>query len=253
MKNEIKIFLTALMFYTRIPVGSISGWNESMLNRSTRYFPVIGIIVGCAGALSFWLAAMYLPVSIAIILSMVITILFTGAFHEDGFADFCDGFGGGYTRERILEIMKDSRIGTYGSIGLFAMLGTKFVSLMHVDDSRIPFILIVGHALSRVFPVLLIYTSKYARLDATSKTKPIGKADTVFSLAFALVTGCLALLLINWQEILLALSILAGVTFFFRNYITRKLGGYTGDVLGALQQLCEVIFYLVILGFQYSL
>lgn len=250
MKNELKIFLTALSFYTRVPVGNIKGWSEDLLNKSTRYFPIIGIFVGGVAALSFGLVNMYFPVSIAVVVSMVLSILFTGAFHEDGFADFCDGFGGGYTKERILEIMKDSRIGTYGSIGLFAMLGLKFITLIHVEETRIPMLLIAGHAVSRVFPVLLIYTSDYARLDASSKTKPVGKADSTFSLFFAVLSGTIILVLLPWQEIMLSLSIMVIVAFFFRNYITRKLGGYTGDVLGALQQLCEVFFYLVILGYQ---
>ena len=250
MRNEIKIFLTALMFYTRIPVGRIEGWSEKMLNKSTRYFPVIGWIVGGVGALVYFAFEAVLPVTLAVALSMVATILLTGAFHEDGFADFCDGFGGGYTPERILEIMKDSRIGTYGTVGLLSVLSIKFLALSHVDAIRIPFILITGHALSRVFPVLLIYSSVYARLDATSKTKPVGKADSLFSLLFALVTGGLSLLFLAWQETVLVVALLLIVTFFFRNYITRKLGGYTGDVLGALQQLCEVFFYLCILAYQ---
>ncbi|WP_319589578.1 adenosylcobinamide-GDP ribazoletransferase [uncultured Draconibacterium sp.] len=250
MRNEIKIFLTALMFYTRIPVGRIEGWTEKMLNKSTRYFPVIGWIVGGVGAVVFLLFGAVLPVSLAVALSMVATILLTGSFHEDGFADFCDGFGGGYTPERILEIMKDSRIGTYGTVGLLSVLAIKFLSLSHVDAMRIPFILIAGHTFSRVFPVLLIYSSSYARLDATSKTKPVGKADSLFSLLFALVTGGMSLIFLDWQETVLVVAVLLIVTFFFRNYITRKLGGYTGDVLGALQQLCEVFFYLCILAYQ---
>lgn len=250
LAGAFKIFLTALSFYTRIPVGEIKGWTEEMLNKSTRYFPLIGIIVGGVAAVSFWSISFYLPVSLAVALSMVISILFTGAFHEDGFADFCDGFGGGYTPTKILEIMKDSRIGTYGSIGLIAMLGLKFLALTHISVGRIPFVLITGHAVSRIFPVLLIYSSKYARLDASSKTKPVGKADSVFSLLFAIVTGGTTLLLLTWQEILISISVLLLLSFFFRTYITRKLGGYTGDVLGALQQLCEVFFYLSLLAWQ---
>ncbi len=250
MKNELKIFLTSLSFYTRIPIGNIRGWNEGMLNKSTRYFPLVGILVGGVGALAFVIVSLYLPVSIAVLFSMVATILFTGAFHEDGFADFCDGFGGGYTPERILEIMKDSRIGTYGSIGLFAMLGTKFITLINIDAARIAIVLITGHAISRIFPVLLIYTSEYVRLDASSKTKPVGKADSLFSLCFAILSGGASLYLLQWHEIIISIALLIIVAFLFRNYIIRKLGGYTGDVLGALQQLCEVFFYLAILGFQ---
>lgn len=250
MKTEFKIFLTALMFYTRFPVSKIEGWSETMLNKSTRYFPFIGIIVGGVGALVFWGAIQIFPVSLSVLLSIIATIFFTGAFHEDGFADFCDGFGGGYTKERILEIMKDSRIGTYGSIGLIMILGVKFLALTQIDVVRIPYLIIAGHAISRLFPVLLIYTSEYARLDASSKTKPVGKADSTFSLLFALAIGGSTLLLLSGIEIVITLSILTIVFLLFRKYINKKLDGYTGDILGALQQLCEVFFYLSIVGIQ---
>lgn len=238
------------MFYTRFPVKQIEGWSEDMLNKSTRYFPFIGILVGGVGALSFYGAIQLFPVSIAVILSMVITIFFTGAFHEDGFADFCDGFGGGYTVERILEIMKDSRIGTYGTVGLLMILGVKYFALTQIEITRIPFILIAGHAVSRLFPVLLIYTSEYARLDASSKTKPIGKADSTSSFILALLLGGATLFLVSWVEAVIGSAVLLVVFLIFRRYITKKLGGYTGDVLGALQQLCEVFFYLSMVAIQ---
>lgn len=250
MKTEFKIFLTALMFYTRFPVKKIEGWSETMLNKSTRYFPLMGIIVGGVGALVFIGAVQIFPISLAILLSMIATIFFTGAFHEDGFADFCDGFGGGLTKERILEIMKDSRIGTYGSIALLMILGVKFSALTQIEIERIPFVIIAGHAVSRLFPVLLIYTSEYARLDASSKTKPVGKADSTFSLLFALAIGGSTLFLLSWIEAVIILTILTIVFLLFRKYINKKLGGYTGDILGALQQLCEVFFYLSMVAIQ---
>ncbi len=234
------------MFYTRFPVSEIKGWSEVMLNKSTRYFPLIGMLVGVVTAFSFFAASQVFPVSLSLVLAMAVSVLFTGAFHEDGFADFCDGFGGGHTKERILEIMKDSRIGTYGTIGLMLMLGTKYASLLQIDEARTPFILIAGNAFSRVFPVLLIYTADYARLDATSKTKPVGKADSVFSLIFALATGSSLLVFLQWHEIIITVVLLTVVFLLFRMYIIKRLEGYTGDVLGALQQISEVLFYLVI-------
>lgn len=234
------------MFYTRFPVSEIKGWSEVMLNKSTRYFPLIGMLVGVVTAFSFFAASQVFPVSLSLVLAMAVSVLFTGAFHEDGFADFCDGFGGGHTKERILEIMKDSRIGTYGTIGLMLMLGTKYASLLQIDEARTPFILIAGNAFSRVFPVLLIYTADYARLDATSKTKPVGKADSVFSLTFALATGSSLLVFLQWHEIIITVVLLTVVFLLFRMYIIKRLEGYTGDVLGALQQISEVLFYLVI-------
>lgn len=248
--KEFKIFLTAIMFYTRIPVGNIKGWSNDMLNKSTRYFPLIGYIVGGIGALVFWGASQLFPIHIAVILSIVGTIFLTGAFHEDGFADFCDGFGGGIGTEKILDIMKDSRLGTYGSIGLLSMLALKFTTLAQFGIDQIPLIIIAGHAASRIFPVMLIYTSEYVRLDETSKVKPIGKTDSTFSLVFALIVGGASFFLLPWQQSVVALAIMLLVFILFRAYVINRLGGYTGDVLGALQQLCEVFFYLAILGVQ---
>ena len=221
-----------------------------MLNKSTRYFTFIGVLVGGVGALIFWGAVQVFPVSVAVILSIVATVFFTGAFHEDGFADFCDGFGGGSSPSKILEIMKDSRIGTYGSVGLILILGVKFLTISNFNTSQIPLILIAGHAASRIFPVLLIYSSNYVRIDLKSKIKPIGHADSIFSLLFAILVGMVPVLFISWKVALLIFVILSVLFLIFQKYIEKKLGGYTGDVLGALQQLSEVLFYLSVLGFQ---
>jgi adenosylcobinamide-GDP ribazoletransferase len=175
---------------------------------------------------------------------MAASIFITGAFHEDGFADFCDGFGGGYTKEKILEIMKDSRIGTYGTIGLIMILAIKFLSLTNIETAQIPIVLISAHSFSRIFPVIMIYTSTYSRMDATSKTKPIGKKSNIFSLIVAIVFGIGFLLFINWIAILAIIILCSFAFLIFRNYVIRKLGGYTGDVLGAIQQISEVCFYL---------
>lgn len=236
------------MFYTRFPVGNIKGWNETMLNKSTRYFPLVGIFVGGVAALVFFSAGKVFSVHLAVLLSMFASVFFTGAFHEDGFADFCDGFGGGTSPEKVLSIMKDSRIGTYGTVGLIFMLAAKWIVLSEFNYQQLPLIIIAGHSVSRVFPVILIYTSKYARLDATSKTKPVGKADSVFSFLFAAVSGLAILIAFNWIKIVVSISSLLLITFIFRKYIIRKIGGYTGDVLGALQQISEVVFYLILLA-----
>ncbi len=118
MPRELKVFFTAIMFYTRIPVPKGTGFSAENLNRATRYFPLIGILVGGVGALVFILVNLILSTPVTIVISIALMILLTGAFHEDAIADFCDGFGGGYSQEKILSIMKDSRIGTYGAIAL---------------------------------------------------------------------------------------------------------------------------------------
>ena len=178
---------------------------------------------------------------------MGLMILLTGAFHEDALSDFCDGFGGGYTKNKILSIMKDSRIGTYGAVGLIILLLAKFFLLLEFDPINIPVILIIAHAHSRVYPVILIFTSKYVREGEDSKSKPVGKRNSLVTLFVALITGSLPLLLIDPIVIPFLLIFNALIFVFFRYYIHKKIGGYTGDVLGALQQFTEVGFYMVFL------
>lgn len=253
MRKELNIFLNALMFYSRIPVPFRIEFSNEVLNKATRYFTLVGMIIGGLGALLYWLAALILPLPLAVALSMAGTIFITGAFHEDGFADFCDGFGGGYSKEKILDIMKDSRIGTYGSIGLVLMLLTKFLCLLHIQAFMVPILLVAAHAFSRVLPVGMIYISQYVRDDLKSKVKPIGHRDSPAALIVAMVFGTVALFWIPLKAVLLI--VVSSVVLFvvFRFYVEKKIGGYTGDVLGALQQLAELIFYLGFLIFQNNL
>jgi len=251
MRKQLHIFLNAIMFYTRIPVPKNLPFSEEILNRSTRFFPFIGWIAGGIAAVVFYGLSLVFPPELAILLSMLTTIFVTGAFHEDGFADFCDGFGGGYTRERILSIMKDSRIGTYGSIGLIGMLATKFMSINAIEVGKIPLMLLATHSLSRLMPILVIYTSEYSREDALSKTKPIGKKGNSFDFLLALIFGLTFLFFLPYSFSLSIVPALLVITFIFRKYINRKIGGYTGDCLGALQQIAEVFIYLGFVLFQH--
>ena len=158
MKKEIRIFFTALMFFTRIPCPKWVDHSEEYLNKSSKYFPLIGWIVGGISALFYCLCSYILPFPIAILLSMLASIWATGAFHEDGLADVCDGFGGGWTKEKILLIMKDSRVGAFGVIGLVMVLLIKYVSLISIpvqSKTIIPLVIISAHSLSRFFAITL--------------------------------------------------------------------------------------------------
>jgi adenosylcobinamide-GDP ribazoletransferase len=246
------VFLTALMFFTRIPVPATLPYTKALLNKALRYFPLVGGIVGAIGAGSLWLGLLVFPFPLALLLSMLVTIFVTGAFHEDGFADFCDGYGGGLTKEKVLEIMKDSRLGTYGTVGLTAMLATKFMALSYLSIPLIFLVMIVAHIVSRFVPVLLVYTTPYIREDALSKAKPIGNQTTKTSVTIALITALIPLLFLDWLLIVgVALASIV-VLWLFRAYIMKRTGGYSGDVLGALQQLVEVAIYLVVVGIQFS-
>ena len=132
------------MFFTRIPVPASLPYSSQLLNQALRFFPLVGMLVGILGAGVLWLALLVFPPPLALLVSMGATILITGAFHEDGFADFCDGYGGGMSAERILEIMKDSRLGTYGTIGLLAMLAAKYTALVSLTPPALYPILVAA-------------------------------------------------------------------------------------------------------------
>ena len=251
MKKQLHVFLTAVMFYTRIPCPSWIDHSEEILNKATIYFPFIGWIVGAFGALVFGLAQLVLPDEIAIFLSMIATILMTGAFHEDGLGDVCDGFGGGWTKEKILTIMKDSRMGAYGVIGLILILGLKFLALKAFPFFVIGFLL-VAHPLSRWVAVWMIFTMDYAREnDDDGKAKPVAKKLSSIEFVIATLFGLipLSILAFYFKNPLLLGAILPLILLkkYLEYYFKKWIGGYTGDCLGATQQVAEVIIYLSLL------
>lgn len=244
IKREITLLLTAIMFYTRIPVPAKLEYSEELLNSSSRYFPLVGWIVGAIAGLIFYGSIQVFPVHVSVAFMMAASLIVTGAFHEDGLADFFDGFGGGWTKEKILEIMKDSRLGTYGAIALLMALIIKFLILSTVQVAVIPLLLITGHALSRLVAVSFVYTDHYARADETSKVKPISKGMTHGEIIIAAVIGLLSIALLNNIYYSLLVLPLIPVKLIMGRYFSKWLGGYTGDCLGAVQQISELTIYI---------
>jgi len=253
MKQEANFFFTALQFYTRFPAPKWLEYKPENLSLATKYLPVIGWIVGLITGM-VWVGGMYLTdVPIGLLLSIGAGILTTGAFHEDGFADVCDGFGGGWSKEKILEIMKDSRVGTYGSVGLIFILAFKFYLLQYLasfanaDILTLVLVLITGHSISRFMPVLVIATQNYARDTNDSKAKPVAEktdfSTSVWALFFAVIPLVLLMYLIKQPLLIFSIAFLLLLTFFLNRYFNKWIGGYTGDCLGAIQQVCEVGFY----------
>ena len=169
LDEEVQTFLHALTFYTRIPSPLPLSFSERRLGRCTLYLPMVGWLIGSLSALILWGAIFLFPKPVALSLSMVGSLLLTGAMHEDGFADFCDGFGGGWTKEKILEIMKDSRLGTYGAIGLWTGLSLKWLCMSEVPLGKLFLTLIAGHSVSRFFSASFLFTHEYVRSGPTSK------------------------------------------------------------------------------------
>ncbi len=244
MKREIHIFFTALMFFTRIPCPKWVNHDPQYLRLSSKYFPLVGSIVGGIGAVVFYGTSFLFSVEISLLLSMIATIYTTGAFHEDGFADVCDGFGGGWTKEKILLIMKDSRLGTYGTIGLVSILSIKFLALQEVDIYYIPLVIIAGHSLSRFIATTLIFTHPYVRDTEDSKAKPAAKSMSFSMLMISGIFGIVPLLFFKNQWIFLTLIPMYLSKMYLGHKFKKWIGGQTGDCAGAVQQFSEVIFYL---------
>jgi len=250
--TELDYFWAALMFYTRIPVPNRALHSQHILNASRKYFPLIGLIIGLIAGTTFLFANLVFDAPLSIALSMVATILATGAFHEDGFADSCDGFGGGWTRDQVLLIMKDSRVGSYATVGLVLLLGTKFLALLEVSISKnsllIVAIYIGAHTLSRTLSSSMIDVFDYVQDIDASKVKPITEqhlSPTDKLISIGITIGPIALLLVLAPAAtLLAVLASSAVALGFMGYSRHRIGGYTGDVLGATQQLSELTFYL---------
>lgn len=251
MKRELQVFLTAVMFFTKIPCPSWVDHSSEYLNKSSRYFSLIGIIVGGAGGAVFYGFNFILPHSVAILLSMLATIWLTGAFHEDGLADMFDGFGGGWTKEQIHEIMKDSRIGTFGVVGLTGILALKFLTLNNLPSAKVPIILITGHSLSRFSASTLAVTHDYVR-EKSSKAKPAATEMSNLSVTVSAIVGLAPVVLFGTIWIIAAIIPVLFVHIYLGYFFQSKIGGFTGDCSGATQQLTEVTFYLSILSLIFS-
>jgi adenosylcobinamide-GDP ribazoletransferase len=269
--HEIRLALIALQFLTRVPVPAWVGFEPAWLQACLRYFPLVGAAVGVWGALVLAIAGWFWPPMVAVPLSMAATVWLTGCFHEDGWADTCDGLGGSVSRDKALLIMKDSRIGTYGAVGLMSMLGLKAAVLVSLatpllteinsaETSHVREVLLAWtmmallwcHAASRLVPVFLIRLLPYAGDLDHAKAKPLAMQVSWGNVAAAsAVTAAVALamwlgmLWSGWPYGTLETALwrsalaMAASAVVCAHWFKRRLGGFTGDTLGASQQVAE--------------
>lgn len=265
-KHEINIFFVALMFYSRLPCPKWLNHKPEYLNDATRYFPVVGWIVGGLSSIILIGLMLILPVSVAVLGFMLTNVLLTGAFHEDGFADVCDGFGGGWTTTKILDIMKDSRLGTYGTVGILFMIAFKFELLRNllqffetnktiteelIIGKLMVILLISAHSVSRMLAATTLYTHSYVRENEDAKAKPLAKKISLQNFLITIFLGIspiFFLVIIDLKFFLLVffsiIPLLYLIKILMSAYFKKWIGGYTGDCLGAIQQVTEVGFYL---------
>ena len=254
LAHEGRLLLVATQFLTRLPVPELRDYQPQWLHQSSRHFPGVGILIGllCAGV--FWLTCMLFNPLIAAVACTAFSIKLTGAFHEDGLADTCDGLGGGLTRERALTIMKDSRLGTFGTLGLAIAVLLKVSLLASMPTALACIALVVGHCGSRLLCISLIALLPYGGDIEHAKAKPMAQQLTAAQGMISALWLGLALLVtgIMWPAAMAAippwkwsLTLLLALfaTDYMRRLLRRRLNGYTGDGLGATQQLSELAIY----------
>jgi adenosylcobinamide-GDP ribazoletransferase len=238
----IRRFLIAVQFLTRLPVPRSLNSSEADIGKATAFFPLVGVIVGGGAALLFLALQKVLPLPAAVFCAVVFTAFITNGFHEDGLADSFDGFGGGWTRDRVLEIMRDSRIGTYGTLALIFLIFGKLTFLSALPSGQIWRWLIVAHTAARWTTLPLCAWLPYARPEGQGKL--VAKQVGVLEIVTATLTLLLVCLLLPWQAALVVLLVTVLLTLFSGLYFRARLQGMTGDCLGATNQLTEVALYL---------
>ena len=267
----VREYLLAVQFFTRIPItGRLANWagySPELLRKSAGHFPGVGVLVGLAATASYALIRALLPDTaftplVAAVLSTVVTVLLTGGFHEDGLADVADGLGGSQDKIHALEIMKDSRVGAFGAmavvlallgkVALLALLGSVEGPPAGWDEA--PFagwyvcaVLCAAHVVSRALPLLLIYLLPHVGNITGSKSRPLADQISVGSLAIAFSWCALALLALStaldFTNLLVGCGFAVLALLWMGRLFNRRLQGFTGDCLGAAQQVCEIAFY----------
>lgn len=239
--------VAALMFFTRLPLWRLFHVDAGYFKRVVPLWPITGWLTGGMMGGVFWLSSMVFPVSLSALFAVASRLLLTGALHEDGFADFCDGFGGGTSRDRTLRIMKDSHIGTYGVIGLIIYYLTLLTAVTSLPASIIPSALLCGDVFCKFIASNIINVLPYARKEEEAKNKLTYSKMSVLDFLLATVSGMAALL---WLPD--PLLILAGIapiltSLFLFCWMKKRLNGYTGDCCGATFIIGELAFQMGLL------
>ena len=257
--NFLRHYLLALQFFTRVPVtGRVAQWvgySPAMLRASAAHFPGVGWFVGGLVASASVVLAWVLPDTamtplVIAALGTVLGVLLTGAFHEDGLADVADGLGGSSARERALLIMKDSRVGAFGALALVLVVLVKVSLLALIGSVDLPAMcwgLFAAHVASRSFPLLIIRAMPHVGDAAGSKSKPLADQISLASLSAAGLWLLTALMLVSGfgEGVPLLVPMLAATLAWLAmwRWFAVRLQGFTGDCLGATQQVCELAFY----------
>ena len=245
LRRELALYLSAQQFLTRLPAPAWVGWEDDRLARAARYFPMVGVFLGAAAGGVWLLAAQALPAAVAAGLALGALLILTGALHEDGFADCCDGLGGGRTTARALEIMRDSRIGAYGAAGIVMSLGLRWAALAALAPAAGFAAIIIALAAGRAGMALTLHFGSYARADgAATSARGVTGPEAAFAALIAIIAGAV----LGGAAGIAAVVLTLLLAIVWLAYVRVRLGGYTGDTLGAAEQIGQIATLLVLAG-----
>lgn len=244
MRQQLDLFLCAVQFLTRIPVPANPRFEAGWITRAARYYPLVGQGVGllCAGVLL--VAGMVWHGWVPALLAVTVGVLVTGAFHEDGLADTADGLGGGQDAAQRLAIMKDSRIGSYGALALGLCLAIKVAAVSALTPMVAAWLLVCAHGGGRAAAVVAMSLMRHVSDPASAKYKPTADGVRPGEVAFALLVALWPLAWLAPVQAAQAVALGALLALILAMAARRLIGGYTGDVLGAIEQVFELGFLL---------
>lgn len=247
MPNSSYTFQAALLTYTRLPI-SYQRLNDEHFTKALAWLPAVGFVVALLCGLVLYLGQLFLPPLVAIVLALLTGVIITGALHEDGFADCCDGFFASQDKQTILRIMKDSSNGSFATLGLIGLWSIKLAAYWHILPELFFIALIAQHTIARYLPLLIICTTPHCQAENSKMS-----ANLVLSQGQIVTTGLLLFvlnsLLFSFTFSLLLAAALALLTFFSRSLFIQRLQGYNGDCLGAIEQVGECLILLIILAY----
>ena len=241
VRSAFASFIGAIRFFTRLRIPGTLGHDSLALERAIGFFTATGLIVGGFAAAVFAAAILILPKTLAVVLAIGIAIALTGAIHEDGWNDTVDGFGSSLDKQEILSIMRDSQVRAVGAVALIALLISRLLALVELDQALIPAALVAGHAVSRFCATVVFAKLDYVR--AEGKAKPFNQRVRDHELALAALPALIPLFFLPFWPVVFALAFAAGATYWLARMFKKRIGGYTGDCLGATQQFAELAFY----------
>lgn len=241
----MSVLLQVIALFTKIPIPERIGFDAERMRKGVRFFPVAGLLVGLLQAAVAVLAMRFFSREVAVALSMAFVIHLTGGLHHDGLADTMDGILSARRREEMLRIMKDSRIGTHGVLALILSLLLKFLFLLEVEESLLIQILVVLPVAGRTSMAVMLWGSRYAREEGFGNLF-IGKTLPRDSI-YAGTVGAILLYILTGLPGVSALVLILFMMLLFRGHLEKLLGGLTGDTLGAMNEMAELLFLPVFL------